>query len=104
MSVQSGKTIPQFMITGTVISIFGSIFALTADCADGSELKKSNRMVVHQAKEVRNYDRPRRNGNRIAFCITDAVETCGKPAADAFCRDNDFQEALTFQRERMEGH
>ena len=60
-------------------------------------------MVLQQTREVRNYDRPRRNGNRIAFCLATAG-TCGKHAADAFCRDNQFEEALTFQRDRMEGH
>lgn len=56
-----------------------------------------------RTKEVRNYDRPRQDGNRIAFCLP-ADGECGKPAADAFCRGKDFEAALTFQRERMEGH
>jgi hypothetical protein len=103
MPAHSGKITRRLVLTGGAISISGVISALTADWAYGSQLTKGDRVVMHQTREVRNYDRPRRNGNRIAFCLT-AVGTCGKPAADAFCRSNDFEGALTFQRERMEGH
>jgi hypothetical protein len=104
MSANSGRISHRLVFSGAAISISGVISALTADWAYGAQLTKGNRMVVDQTREVRNYDRPRRNGNRIAFCLTAAVSTCGKHAADAFCHDNDFEGSLTFQRERMEGH
>jgi hypothetical protein len=104
MSAHSSKIARRLVLTGAAISISGTISALTADWAFGAQVTKGDRMMVHQTREIRNYDRPRRNGNRIAFCLTAAVSTCGKHAADAFCHDNDFEGALTFQRERMEGH
>jgi hypothetical protein len=104
MSAHSGKITRGLVLTGAAISLAGIISALTANWADGAQITKGNRIVLQQTREVRNYARPRRNGNRIAFCLTAAVSTCGKHAADAFCHDNDFEGALTFQRERMEGH
>jgi hypothetical protein len=38
----------------------------------------------------------------LAFCTVEGK--CGKPAADVFCRDNDFEAALSFQRDHMESH
>jgi hypothetical protein len=58
--------------------------------------------IVLQDRQIRNYDRPRQNGNRLAFCT--AAGECGKPAADDFCRSNGFEGAMTFQRDRLEGH
>jgi hypothetical protein len=63
--------------------------------ADAYGAQKGDRM---QTKEVRSYHTPRRNGNRIPFCLA-AAGTCGKHAADAFCRANQFEAALTFQRD-----
>lgn len=56
-----------------------------------------------QQVEIGNYNRPQLNGRRVAFCLTQGGQ-CGKEAADAFCRSRDFEGALTFQRERLEGH
>ncbi len=47
---------------------------------------------------VRNYFAPEWDGTRLDACLT-AVSTCGKPAADAFCKAQGFTEALIFQRE-----
>jgi hypothetical protein len=47
---------------------------------------------------VRNYFAPQWDGIRLDACLT-AVSTCGKPAADAFCKAQGFTEALIFQRE-----
>ena len=100
MSGRSGKITHRLVVTAAAaISI--SISDPTADWAYGSQLRKGDKRVVEQ-REVRNYERPRRNGNRIAFCTAEGK--CGKPAADQFCRDNEFEGALTFQRERIEGH
>lgn len=47
---------------------------------------------------VRNYFAPQLDGARLDACLTDK-STCGKPAADAFCKTQGFAQALTFQRE-----
>ena len=49
---------------------------------------------------TRNYQLPHLNGNLVAFCLLE-VSKCGKEAADAFCRENGFREALTFQRDSL---
>jgi hypothetical protein len=41
---------------------------------------------------------PMFNGNRLDWCRTWS-EDCGKPAADAYCRNQGFQEAASFARE-----
>jgi len=88
-------TMHRIVLAGAAcISIAGLSAAATAD-AYGAQ--KGDRM---QTKEVRSYHTPRRNGNRIPFCLA-AAGTCGKQAADAFCRANQFEAALTFQRDAM---
>jgi hypothetical protein len=87
----------------SVISAAGVIALVTAQGSWGAQLAKSNRIVLDQTREVRTYDRPRRNGNRLSFCLT-ADGGCGKSAAEEFCRSNDFEGALTFQRDHMDGH
>jgi hypothetical protein len=87
----------------SVVSAAGVIALLTAEWSLGAQLAKSNRKVLDQTREVRTYDRPRRNGNRLSFCLT-TDGGCGKSAADEFCRGNDFEGALTFQRDHMDGH
>jgi len=47
---------------------------------------------------VRNYFSPEWQGVRLAACLEDQ-ESCGKPAADAFCKSQGFDKALLFQRE-----
>ena len=103
MSAHSDKITRQLILIGIAAGLYGMIFAVTAHRAYGAQLSKSDRMALPQTKEIGNYDRPRQSGNRIAFCLP-AGGACGKAAADAFCRDKDFEGALTFQRERMEGH
>lgn len=46
----------------------------------------------------RNYFAPQQDGARLDACLADK-STCGKPAADAFCKTQGFALALTFQRE-----
>jgi hypothetical protein len=103
MLAHFGKLTRRLGLIVTAIGICGVVSASTAHWAYGAQPTKGNRLVLPQTREVRNYDRPRQDGNRIAFCLP-ANGECGKPAADAFCRGRDFKEALTFQRERMEGH
>jgi hypothetical protein len=103
MSFQFANLMCRSGLIGAAIVFYGLISVLAAPWAHGAQPAKGNRMVMPQTKEVRNYDRPRQDGNRIAFCLR-ADGECGKPAADAFCRGKDFEAALTFQRERMEGH
>jgi hypothetical protein len=103
MSAHLAKLARRFGSIAAAVGLCGVISTLTVNFAYGAQPTKGNRLVVSQTKEVRNYDRPRQEGNRIAFCLP-ANGECGKPAADAFCRGKDFEGALTFQRERMEGH
>ena len=82
-------------------SVCPVLSVLSVDWAYGSQLTKGNKLVLEK-REVRNFERPRQNGNRLAFCTADGH--CGKRAADEFCRGSDFEGALTFQRDRTEGH
>lgn len=47
---------------------------------------------------VRNYFAPQLDGTRLDACLA-GENSCGKPAADAFCKTQGFAQALTFQRE-----
>lgn len=51
-----------------------------------------------QAGETRNYFAPELRGQRINACLSDGA--CGKPAADAFCQAEGYDQAMLFQRER----
>ena len=48
---------------------------------------------------TRTYFNPAVFGKPVALCLSDRT-SCGKPSADAWCRDNGFGEALTFERMR----
>jgi hypothetical protein len=48
--------------------------------------------------EVRNFFSPAVEGARLDACLSNAND-CGKPAADAFCKVQGFENALIFQRE-----
>ncbi|MFO1121323.1 MAG: hypothetical protein U1F47_03250 [Hyphomicrobiales bacterium] len=47
---------------------------------------------------VRNFFAPEWNGSRLAACLTGG-QGCGKPAADAFCQAQGYDQAVLFQRE-----
>ena len=49
---------------------------------------------------VRNFFAPQVDGNRIDSCLASAG-TCGKPAADAFCKAEGYDNAILFQREPL---
>ncbi len=46
---------------------------------------------------VRNYFAPEQQGLPLDSCLT-GDHDCGKPAADAFCKQQGFETALIFQR------
>lgn len=48
---------------------------------------------------ARTYFNPQVYGKPVALCMSDRA-SCGKPSADAWCRDNGFAEALVFERLR----
>lgn len=53
--------------------------------------------AAHAASTTRTFFNPTVFGNHVALCMSDRA-SCGKPTADAWCRDNGFAEALTFER------
>ena len=48
---------------------------------------------------VRTWVSPQLDGERVSSCLSNK-STCGKPAADLWCKSMGFEEALTFERER----
>lgn len=48
---------------------------------------------------TRAFFNPAHLGKPVALCMSDRA-SCGKPTADAWCRDQGFVEALTFERLR----
>ena len=52
-----------------------------------------------RAETTRTFFNPAIFGKPVALCMGDRA-SCGKPAADVWCRDNGFAEALTFERMR----
>jgi hypothetical protein len=49
---------------------------------------------------TRSYAFPMVDGHRVSACLSDGA-TCGKPAADAFCKTQGFAESLMFAREEV---
>lgn len=47
----------------------------------------------------RTYFNPQVYGKPVALCMSDRA-SCGKPTADAWCREHGFGEALVFERMR----
>jgi hypothetical protein len=56
-------------------------------------------MPLAKAETTRTFFNPAVFGKPVALCMSDRA-SCGKPTADAWCRDNGFAEALTFERLR----
>jgi hypothetical protein len=54
---------------------------------------------AHAESTARTYFNPQVHGKPVALCMSDRA-SCGKPTADAWCRDNGFAEALVFERLR----
>ncbi len=46
---------------------------------------------------LRTYFNPAVFGKPVALCMSDRA-SCGKPTADAWCRDNGYAEALVFEK------
>jgi hypothetical protein len=51
---------------------------------------------------ARSYSKPSLLGQPVHHCLADG-NTCGKPAADAFCRLNGYENALNFRLQRDPG-
>ncbi len=54
--------------------------------------------VTQASAAVRTYFSPELDGYRASACLADG-QTCGKPAADAWCKANGWTSALIFQRD-----
>jgi hypothetical protein len=61
-------------------ALFATLAANTADAA------------------TRSYFTPMDEGQRIGACLSDGI-SCGKVAADAFCKSQGFSESILFARE-----
>ena len=55
-------------------------------------------MASAAAVEVHTFTHPRLGGARLDWCLQWSA-SCGKPAADAYCRSRGFAGALNFSRE-----
>ena len=55
--------------------------------------------AAEAASTTRTFFNPAVFGKPVALCMSDRA-SCGKPTADAWCHDNGFAEALTFERMR----
>lgn len=55
--------------------------------------------VAEAGSNTRTFFNPAVFGKPVALCMSDRA-SCGKPTADAWCHDNGFAEALTFERMR----
>ena len=55
--------------------------------------------LVKAETATRTFFNPAVFGKPVAVCMSDRA-SCGRPTADAWCRDNGFAEALTFERLR----
>lgn len=51
---------------------------------------------------LRTYFNPAVFGKPVAFCMSDRA-SCGKLSADAWCHENGYSEALTFEKLRTTG-
>ena len=49
---------------------------------------------------ARSYSMPTENGQAISACLAGGT-TCGKPAADHFCKQAGYEESILFARERV---
>ncbi|MBL8790299.1 MAG: hypothetical protein JNM45_07360 [Rhizobiales bacterium] len=49
---------------------------------------------------VRSYSLPTHSGNAVSDCLSDG-RSCGKPAADLFCKKEGYAESILFARERV---
>ncbi len=53
--------------------------------------------MAHAQNSLRTYFNPQVYGKPVALCMTGKA-SCGKPTADAWCRDHGFSEALVYER------
>jgi hypothetical protein len=51
---------------------------------------------------LRTYFNPAVYGKPVSLCMSDRA-SCGKPTADAWCRDNGYTEALVFEKLKTAG-
>jgi hypothetical protein len=81
------------------IALLGSVSTIAIVSTSDSSLGSRPAFKVNAA--TRNYVSPRLAGKPVAFCLSGGSQ-CGKPAADAFCRSDGFEKAVTFQRDGVQ--
>ncbi len=77
--------------------MFGRVFSAMVLCGAFVLLA-----AVDASAASKTINKPMFNGNRLDWCLKWSVD-CGKPAADAFCKAQGYQSAVTFEPERRIG-
>ena len=88
------------------IALLGSVSTIAIVPASNSSLGsrpafKVDGLETRANAAARNYMSPRLAGEPVVFCLSGGSQ-CGKPAADAFCRSNGSEKAVTFQRDSLQ--
>ena len=55
---------------------------------------------VEASASTRSYSQPTQDGRAISACLANG-SSCGKPAADQFCKLAGYEESILFARERV---
>lgn len=81
-------------------SLVASLSTMIVPASNGPSLSASDVPANGEARDTRarNFLLPRPLADPLPFCLA-GESRCGKPAADAFCRSNGYEEALTFLRD-----
>ncbi len=88
------------------IALLGSLSTIAIVPVSNSSLGsrpafKVDGLETRANASARSYMSPRLAGEPVVFCLSGGGQ-CGKPAADAFCRSNGFEKAVTFQRDSLQ--
>jgi hypothetical protein len=84
------------------VALLGSVSLVAMPAIDAVSpshaAAKADRLETQTDTQVRNYLSPQLDGRPVGFCVA-GEDGCGKDAADAFCREIGFAEAIMFQRD-----
>lgn len=88
-----------FKFIGAATLVAG-LSTMIIPASNGPRLSVSDVPTNGEARDTRarNFLLPQPSADPLPFCLAGESQ-CGKPAADAFCRSNGYEEALTFLRD-----